>query len=166
MENVPKDIINELALNLSLKDIKSFCLTSKKFNNIVCDSELFWKKKLFKDHPNINIQNVRKFKKLYFYLNENTEKEMIFPEFYSNKNVYIRSSLFLNILNKLDIGDNKKEYVTEIVGNFGEIYKIIIKSNFPSNFLLQRIKEGKNEVSSILLNNKNDIFILNLSSSH
>lgn len=65
-----KDLIPEIALDLNLTDLNKLCLTSKKFNEVVCNSSLFWQKRLRQDFPNIDITNVllEDTKNLYKYL--------------------------------------------------------------------------------------------------
>jgi hypothetical protein len=50
METVPKNVMINLALKLNFKDIKSLCLTSTRFNEIICESKIFWRKKLIKEY--------------------------------------------------------------------------------------------------------------------
>ena len=68
MDTVPKDVLMLAILDLDLPSIISLCSTKEDFNEIICKSEIFWRKKLEKDHPNINIDNVKEFKKLYLWL--------------------------------------------------------------------------------------------------
>jgi hypothetical protein len=70
MENLPKDLKMMLALELSINDISKLCRASKKFNEIICSSTIFWRNKLKKDFPNIDITNVsnNNVKKFYQYL--------------------------------------------------------------------------------------------------
>ena len=46
---VPKDLVIQIALDLSLSDLINWCLTSKKFNKIICDNE-FWYLKFVKTY--------------------------------------------------------------------------------------------------------------------
>ena len=48
-ENLDKNLIARLALDLDLKSILSLCRTSKKFNLIVCQSDSFWYNKFVQD---------------------------------------------------------------------------------------------------------------------
>jgi hypothetical protein len=49
LENLPKDLVISLALKLPLKDITNYCRLSKRFNEIICDSDDFWRIKLKQD---------------------------------------------------------------------------------------------------------------------
>lgn len=51
MEGLPKDVLMETALNLSPPDLISLCATNKKQNDALCNSEIFWRRKLEKDYP-------------------------------------------------------------------------------------------------------------------
>ena len=50
MENLPKDVAIEMALNLSPVDLISLCSSSKTQNRI-CNSNNFWRRKLDRDYP-------------------------------------------------------------------------------------------------------------------
>ena len=50
MESLPKDVMAEMALNLSAPDLISLCSASKSQNRI-CNSNDFWRRKLEKDYP-------------------------------------------------------------------------------------------------------------------
>ena len=50
MESLPKDVVIEMALNLSPVDLIRFCSASKAQNRI-CNSNDFWRRKLDKDYP-------------------------------------------------------------------------------------------------------------------
>jgi len=49
MDKLDKNLIIEIALNLSLSDIVKFCQTSKNIKKWVCDSRDFWNRKLYDD---------------------------------------------------------------------------------------------------------------------
>ncbi len=44
-----KNLIVQIALELNLPDILSFCRSNKRFNEVVCESDIFWSKKLVND---------------------------------------------------------------------------------------------------------------------
>lgn len=69
MERLPKDVLLLMALeDMDVQSILRLCATNSKYKNIICDSQDFWRKKLIKDYPTINIQNVTDYRGLYFYL--------------------------------------------------------------------------------------------------
>lgn len=47
---LPDDIIRDIALFLSLPEIKSFGLTNSQFNRIICRNEDFWRRKFIHDY--------------------------------------------------------------------------------------------------------------------
>ena len=48
-EPLADDTIREIALSLSLKDIAKFCSTSRRFNQVICKDEFFWREKYLRD---------------------------------------------------------------------------------------------------------------------
>ena len=54
MQYVPKDVVVEkLAINLDFNDIINYCKTSKKYNKIICNNNIFWHKYI---HNKFNIK--------------------------------------------------------------------------------------------------------------
>ena len=49
LENLSSDVLRSIAIDMDLETIKNLCLTSKKFNRIICDNRNFWINKLLKD---------------------------------------------------------------------------------------------------------------------
>lgn len=49
LTNLPDNIIIDIALQLEPKTIGTYCLLSKKFNNLICNNEYFWMLKVKKD---------------------------------------------------------------------------------------------------------------------
>lgn len=54
-EAAHKDVLTVIALKLEPKDILKLCLSSKRFNTIICSSNDFWRNKLLQD---FNVGNV------------------------------------------------------------------------------------------------------------
>jgi hypothetical protein len=48
-KEIPKDILIQLALELDILSLLNFCKSSKRFNTITCQNNLFWFNKLNKD---------------------------------------------------------------------------------------------------------------------
>jgi hypothetical protein len=77
MERANKDVLIELALNLDPPSLTRLCQTSKRMNEIICDNEIFWRKKIEKERPGIldlikiGINNPLNYKQIYedLYLN-------------------------------------------------------------------------------------------------
>ncbi len=65
MEDLPNEIIYNIALDMNLKDILNSCLTSKKFYNIICDNENFWVTKLKRDFNILHDANISSAKEYY-----------------------------------------------------------------------------------------------------
>ena len=52
LEQLPKDVLIEIALNLDAPNLINFCKIQKRENQAICQNEHFWRQKLLKDHPN------------------------------------------------------------------------------------------------------------------
>lgn len=48
---LPKAVLYETALLLSLEDLNNLCKTNKTLNNLLCDNDDFWQQKLYRDYP-------------------------------------------------------------------------------------------------------------------
>lgn len=55
MENLSKDVLILLAIEMDYADILNFCKSSKRIDNYVCKNKFFWLNKLSK--PNLNARN-------------------------------------------------------------------------------------------------------------
>src|ERR1700753_3082842 len=65
-----EDVIVSIALQFSMQDIFSFCLTCLKFNQIISQNQYFWELKLIKDFGFIN-NNLNCWKSMYqSYIND------------------------------------------------------------------------------------------------
>ncbi len=53
MEQLPLEKIYEIALRMDLPEIAAFCRTAKYYNEVICESDYFWQKKLQQDYPDI-----------------------------------------------------------------------------------------------------------------
>lgn len=71
METLPKNVLFDMALKLSLKDLAKFCILSKRFDEVVCKSNDFWRIKLKQD---FNLETKEKnTKKIYEKILENKD---------------------------------------------------------------------------------------------
>jgi alpha-tubulin suppressor-like RCC1 family protein len=59
------DEIIQIALQLSINDISSYCSSSKRFNDVICDNNWFWKQKTFYDFGDPDYDYVDDWKVLY-----------------------------------------------------------------------------------------------------
>ena len=57
MENLPKDVLFLLAIEMNYADILNFCKSSKRIDEYVCKNKFFWLNKLSK--PNLNARNYK-----------------------------------------------------------------------------------------------------------
>lgn len=55
MNKIPKDVLIDLALDLSLPDLLSLCRSSS--TSFICYSDVFWAKKLKKDYGLVGVKN-------------------------------------------------------------------------------------------------------------
>ena len=55
--SLPDEIILQIALFEPLNNIDQLCLTSQRFNNLICNNNYFWREKFVKDfgEPKIRI---------------------------------------------------------------------------------------------------------------
>lgn len=51
MQTLPKDVRFEIAMKLKPYELINFCISEKKQNREICESEVFWRRKLEKDYP-------------------------------------------------------------------------------------------------------------------
>jgi hypothetical protein len=51
MEKLDKNVFIALALDLSLSDLSALCQAKKRFNDLLCNNNEFWRLKLFKEYP-------------------------------------------------------------------------------------------------------------------
>jgi alpha-tubulin suppressor-like RCC1 family protein len=61
---LPSETVLNIALQVPLSSISSYCRTSKRSNNLICNNEYFWKLRFFKAHWSIN-NYTGSWKKLY-----------------------------------------------------------------------------------------------------
>ncbi len=91
-EFVPSETILNIALFLPLRNIIPLCQTSKKFNDIICDNEYFWRQKFIQDYKFVPTYYTGNWKNLY----------------QNYKNVWVFGS---NKYGQLGLGDNKNRNV-------------------------------------------------------
>ena len=51
LEQLPRDVLWELAINLDYADIIKLCQTNKNLNQKLCQQDTFWRRKLLKEYP-------------------------------------------------------------------------------------------------------------------
>lgn len=57
-ESLPRDVLIMIALELDLPELFSFCLTSKRFNDIACSNQNFWRSRLVKNKHLLGKQDI------------------------------------------------------------------------------------------------------------
>jgi len=125
MENLDRNVLFNLVLKLSLEDISKFCLLSKRFNELICESSDFWRIKLFQD---FNFKTEEK----------NTKK--IYQDILENKNYCNRLLLEGKVkedqfvINSLDSLFEQKEYEDYLVFLFLRSKILDIGETIPNYF--------------------------------
>ena len=76
MENVSKDILFMIAIDMDYPDILKFCSTPKRINKYICANNSFWRNKLYKKYPFLlsHIQKRNDLKFLYRDIEKEIEK--------------------------------------------------------------------------------------------
>jgi hypothetical protein len=91
METLPKNVLFDMALKLTLDDLVKFCRLSKRFDEVICRSDDFWRRKLNQD---FGLQTQEKnTKKIYEDIIKNKDYcNKIFLEGKINPNDYVINS--------------------------------------------------------------------------
>ena len=174
MLNANNDILSLIGLKLALDDLQNYSLINRKIFSI-CNTNIFWHNKIQTDYPNIDISNVKEYKKLYYYLSVRVKKEsnfdiiygyVVFRFFPSYTPCYY--SPYTNIF-KLEykkiqeiyenLGENKTSFV---IGNFKEIYKVIFYIHHGEDFNTT-INLKRNIASGLRARFINNIIVINFS---
>jgi alpha-tubulin suppressor-like RCC1 family protein len=64
-EFVPNETILNIGLSIPLKNIVSLCLTSRKFNEVICNNEYFWRQRFIQDYKFVPINYTGSWRHLY-----------------------------------------------------------------------------------------------------
>lgn len=179
MEKLPKDVTQEMALNLSPPDLVEFCASSKQYNKIICQSETFWRRKLEKDYPeavydisyspdktNIIKKQIENPKQVYIDKFTSISRELeelvdsIINTFYGQQfhsffNQKYRTDFFKSMyeayeeVKKLDIGEDDEDIIVTRLTNFLPIHAITMTFDEEDDDPYERVK-GKFE--SMMIN--------------
>jgi len=112
-----KDMLFQIALELDLPDLFSFCLSSKRYNEIACNNKEFWRAKLIKNNfvrRGHNLEDITDPKKYYELRNQD------FKLFLSKKLLeFSRKGELKNVIKALDKGadPNYEEYIEGEIAN-------------------------------------------------
>jgi hypothetical protein len=104
LESLPKDLLIELSLELPISDIFKLCQSSNKFNSLICNSNIFWQKRILKDFNELVNLN---------------EAKRIYKEIVENKRVCQR---LVRTMNRLESQDN-------VLRSVGTRYCIFLTEN-------------------------------------
>ena len=66
--DVPKDVLIMMMVDLDLPEVSKLCISNKKFNTILCENPIFWRQRIEKEYPKVDISNVKDYKGLYNFL--------------------------------------------------------------------------------------------------
>jgi hypothetical protein len=167
MENLDKNVLRMLALDLAMPDILKLCLTSKKINSEICKNNNFWRNKLYKDYP----QTINKFpgnsdfKRIYLSLYEKVQtqycvyisskdKNNIVPKFWDYIKEFTLNDEDFDIAKKLyedfDIREGE-EFCFPMIGDFPKGTKIYLAYISDANFDYKNAFLSREEAISSLM---------------
>ncbi len=134
LENLPKDVIRTIALELKPIDLISLCATNQKLKSTICEDRGFWYRKLIKDYPEYEkFQKlldpkktyIRKFKELITIIEKETgtQERSIIDRYYKAYNEYLKYQY---------LHDNsiKREIVSKY-NLIGTVFNMIILKTLP-----------------------------------
>jgi hypothetical protein len=147
MENLPKDILFQLSLELDLPNLLNLCKTNRLLNEKVCNNENIWLSKLNKDFPlhnNLNIQiNFKNKYKLLYDLhklrNKLKFKRSVYELFNSEKLDLSRKDIqelpkeieILQNLETLNLDYNQIKEIPEEIGKLTNLKYLSLRGNGP-----------------------------------
>ena len=102
---LPKDIVQKLALELDLETVLNICRASKRMNQVICDSKIFWMNRIKKEYPQIEIQDVTDYKGLYKYL---ISKPRIVQDYFDDYEIISANEPYVKIPDLAEDYDLKK----------------------------------------------------------
>src|SRR5665647_3930808 len=88
MEDITKDILFKVAIDLNLSDLLHLCQTNRRFNNLFCNNDEFWRIKLYREFPETINKINKKILEKYEYSYKDIYKQII------NKNYVISKEDF------------------------------------------------------------------------
>lgn len=139
MERLDKNLLIETALDLDNASLVKLCQTSKKINNVICENNNFWMRKLFRDFPNLigKIPLNNNYRRIYKSLiNNDLFSYYVFKSDCDND----QPPIFWDYIKKFpyfdDTGFDEKDYkIAENFPNFkercGDMFTFEIYGNYP-----------------------------------
>ena len=104
MENLPRDVLISTVMDLDLYEILALCETSTRMNELLCGSDEFWKRKLFKDFK-LTSKNP---KQIYSRIVQNRKfcSQLVESKYFDNTTTFIEMlPNFFNETSSLSSGD-------------------------------------------------------------
>ena len=139
MNNLPKDVTVEIALNLKPGDLVKLCRTNRRFHKNICDSKDFWRRKLVKDYPdemkeigNTILENPKKvYMERFIYVSKKIEEFIdqmeiiLFEDFRQYLNDQYRQEVFNTLY---ELYENLSERMTEKLDRFPDedVYNLTV----------------------------------------
>ena len=115
---LPNEQLMDVLIDLPYKDIKNYCSTSTEANQ-VCESNYFWKKKLRKEYPNLDIDYEEGKMEGYYEIQQ-------FINYYKNTNQSIKEILNLKVLN---LHNNEIKEIPYSIGNLTNLEELYLSNN-------------------------------------
>ena len=165
MQYVPKDVVVEkLAINLDFNDIINYCKTSKKYNKIICNNNIFWHKYI---HNKFNIKcesvDIKRLQNIAYWLDYLEKNNIPFkgiPEYQEPKKIFWWLDKFKEI-KQLHLNGNTNMAIQKLVGLKSKIKKELILPVHPE--LLSDFEAFINDIIYYYEHERTDIakFLLN-----
>lgn len=153
MDFLPKDVLLMMAIDdMDYQTVLRLCQTNTRYNTILCNNPDFWRRKLQRDYPNLNIENVTNYRGLYASL-----RKFVRNEFFSDaKNLF----KFLGPIDNLGYGirtvDKQFKIVDDDIGTISR--KILSCTQFSMNDIIEVIQR----ITGIHDNNYDDFNLIEL----
>lgn len=134
MEDLDKNLIKKLALELDLDSIKKLCLASKRFDKYICKDNIFWKNKLDREYPNTIVENSN-FRKIYESLFNEKYSYLVFISYCNDNDQVLKFWDYIHKYQNVLIEDKMYEKMENLYPDFiercGEEFIFDMKGDFP-----------------------------------
>lgn len=146
-DKLPKDILILIVTDLDLNSISNFCLVYPRLDKYL---SLFWKNRIKKEYPGVNIENVIIFKELYKLLIELESQE------HFNLPVQYMEEISKNIKFKDRDKFEGDVYVSFVTGGYEEIYNVTIYTDLDKLYFNEIMddwrRKEENKISAWFMN--------------
>lgn len=148
---LPSDIWKEIAINLEPEEVLNLCLTSVNFNEKICNSDTFWRKKLLKDY---NVKIIENPKLIYetIFKNKRFCEENFNPLMTTRIDPY-SDSIFPKVIGKITLDSEYNRKISEYT--FALFY---ISNGYRSDLSeseMNDLKKLLSDIKNILLSSTN-----------